>query len=174
MVVVYCIVYVMLKCSSILHDMLQPWRYFTAQVEGVTAHVPCWEKYLHEAVWINNEKPVDSVGNKAVQRKLVSCANRRGLDLKPTFVPRPFASLSRQSWIVCTQHPPALYRGSWKGQKMREMGGAGILELSSWGWRVRGRLGASETCLDLLVNALTTSHFVMSCVCFSDQQSPSC
>lgn len=60
------------------------------------------------------------------------------VDLKLTFAPRTFASLSRQNWIVCTQHPAAGHRGS-RGGRRCTAGGVGTLK-----WSFRGYRGQRE------------------------------
>lgn len=105
--------------------------------------------------WILDVKPVKPAGSKALLRKLVSCVKHRGCRFKAALCTLTLSSLSRQSEIVCTQHPTVGYRWSWRGRRCGGVGGAGALKWSSRGWRVKGRRWASETCLHLQLSAVT-------------------
>lgn len=71
------------------------------------------------------KKPVGPVGSKVLQRKLVACVNHRGriVDLKLTFAPWPVASLSRQSWKVCTQQSSIPRPGTEGAEGAEDVGG---------------------------------------------------
>lgn len=164
-----------------LYNTLHPGRHITkAQVWGYrkcsmlrkTHRRSCLNEYLMK-------KPVDPVGSKALQWKLVSCVNHRGrtVDLKLTFALWPVASLSRQSQKVCTQRPSISRLGTEGAEGAEDVGGGRSRDSQVELQRSEGQreaVGLWDPPWSLGQCSHTTSLCDAMCVCSSDQHFLSC